>query len=574
MKERLERWWTIVKWQREAWRTGDDFAAVAQRRSLVYQVEQLFLIERSTHRWLLHVAADPAIVEDSARVEETLTNIQRLVRDYFFLGNESGVQKFQLRDAEVWIAPAAHSHLAAVIRGTPPAELRTVLEDAIARISLADATAAANFHGDSAALEAAGRELTACLHAEHNPAPELPNLRRLWGRCAAAVCLAIVPRLRRLWIPAVVGIVVMLALALLDLRNHLRWRDFLARLKSEPGILVATAERNRFTRSRVEGLRDPLARDPTVIAGEAKLNPARIRFELKDYAAEDPVIAQRRVPRDTGQSLEVTAAKPAATATADRGAALEQFKSTFSPPRTVEAAVVDNTLVLAGAAPYEWIAAVTEGATRIPGISAIKGDDLVVEFDQDLVLQRFREEFGIPETVDATLRKGRLILSGEAPHAWIDRVRRDALRVPGIRVVDHRKVANVDERTFQQAKLTLEDAAILFVLNRDSLLPEAQAELGRLAAEAQRCFTAAENMGVNISLEVRAYGDAIATEAENAELSKRRAEAVRKFLGANGVAEEKIATAALGMPPPPGPGEKSGAGKFDRRVFFRVAIQP
>ena len=113
-----------------------------------------------------------------------------------------------------------------------------------------------------------------------------------------------------------------------------------------------------------------------------------------------------------------------------------------------------------------------------PRYHAIKGDDLVVEFDQDLVLQRFRDEFGIPETVNATLRMGRLILSGEAPHAWLDRVRRDALRVPGIRVVDHRKVENIDLRAFQQTKVALEEAAILFVLNRDSLLPDAEAEVG------------------------------------------------------------------------------------------------
>ena len=79
---------------------------------------------------------------------------------------------------------------------------------------------------------------------------------------------------------------------------------------------------------------------------------------------------------------------------------------------------------------------------------------------------------------------------------------------------------------------------------------------------------------MNFTLEVRAYGDAIATEAENAELSKRRAETVRKFLVANGVDERKITPVAMGMPPPPGPGEKSGAGKFDRRVFLRFAIQP
>ena len=556
MKERLAQWWITVEWQLEAWRTGADFAAIAQRRSLVYQVEQLFLIDRHTNRWLLHVAADPTIAEDSARVEETVRDIQRLTRDYFFLGNESGVQQFQLRDAQVWIAPGAHSHLAAVISGDPPAELRAVLEEAIARIGLEDAAAVADFHGDSAALEAAGRELTSCLRSEYTPIPQRPSLRRLW-------------------VPAAAAVAVLLGLALLDLRSHVRWRNFLTRLKSEPGILVATAERNWFTASRVVGLRDPLARDPTAIAGEAKLNPARIRFEWKDYSADDPAIAQRRLPADFTQHPRVPSTlRPDPTGTPASAGALEQFKASFTPPATVEAALLQNTLVLTGAAPYEWVAAVQEGATRIPGITAINGDDLVVEFDQDRVLQRFRDEFGIPDTVDATLRKGRLILAGEAPHAWLDRVRRDALRVPGVRVVDDRRLENIDQRAFQQAKVALEDAAILFVLNRDSLPPGSEVELERLAAEARRCFAAAENMGVNISLEVRGYGDAIATDAENAELSRRRAEAVRTFLAASGADERKISPTGMGTPRVPAPGERSGAGKFDRRVFFRVVIQP
>jgi outer membrane protein OmpA-like peptidoglycan-associated protein len=99
-------------------------------------------------------------------------------------------------------------------------------------------------------------------------------------------------------------------------------------------------------------------------------------------------------------------------------------------------------------------------------------------------------------------------------------------------------------------------------------------ELGRIATEARRCVAAAGNMGLNITVEVRAYGDVIATDAENADLSRRRAEAVQKFLVVNGVDERKMTPAAMGAPPRPGPGEGSGAGKFDRRVFFRVVLQP
>ena len=512
------------------------------------------------------------MAEDAALVEQTVAGIQRLAGDYFFVGDESGVHQFQLRAAEVWIAPGTHFLVAAVIRGDPPTELRPELEAVVARIEH-EAAAVADFRADAAALEAAGRELTACLRSAHKPMPQAPKLRWDWITTAAAMALG--PWLRRLRFPAAAAIILFIALALLDFLNELRWRDFVTRLKSEPGILVASAERNRFAPSRVQGLRDPLARDPAAIASDAKLNPARIRFEWKDYSADDAVIAERRTHGDIAHGPGVTSKlEAAASPTPDQASPLEAFKATFKPPPTVDVTVADNTLVLAGAAPYEWVAAVREGATRIRGISAIKGDDLVVEFDQDLVLQRFREEFGVPDGVDATLRRGRLILSGDAPHSWLDRVRREALRVPGIRALDYRKVENIDQRALQQAKSALEEAAILFVLNRDTLLPETEVELGRLAADARQAFAAAANMGVNISLEVRAYGDAIATDAENAELSKRRAEAVRKFLAGDGIDEQKIVPAGMGTPPPPGPGERSGAGKFDRRVFFRVAIQP
>jgi len=304
----------------------------------------------------------------------------------------------------------------------------------------------------------------------------------------------------------------------------------------------------------VVGLRDPLARNPAAIAKEAKLNPARVRFVWKEYAASDSEFVQRRLGGD-GTSTP-----------------LEQFTAVFQPPPSLQAVVRNSTLVLSGTAPYEWVEPVRAGATKIPGITAINGDGLVVEFDPKLVRQRFRDEFGLPERVDANLRNGRLILTGEATHAWLDRVRRGALRIAGVQVLDDRLVVDIDQRAFHEARLVIEDASILFVLNRDSVSPDAA--LAEIAEAARRCFAAASSMGVNVVLELRGYGDAVGTEAENAELSRRRAEAVRVSLVEKGLEEQKLISLGLGTPPPPGPGEKPGAGKFDRRVFFRIVIQP
>ncbi|HEX8280762.1 MAG TPA: OmpA family protein, partial [Chthoniobacterales bacterium] len=428
--------------------------------------------------------------------------------------------------------------------------------------------ALANFTGDTSPFEAAAPELTRCLRAEHRPMPELPRMRlpelpvpRL------RMPRVSLPRVTVWWKPIAALLVVAIIVAVLVFRDARRWRAFVARLRSEPGILVTGAERRWLRSSRVSGLLDPAAKDPASIARELKLNPERIRFAWREYTADDPAILQRRL------GLRPVKPQPRG-APADAARALAEFRDKFPLPPTVTAVVASDTLVLSGTAPYEWIGRVQEGATDIAGIAAINGDNLVVEFDPDRVLQRFREQFGVPQGVQASLRNGRLVLTGEAPHEWLDRVRRGAMRVPGVHMLDDRRVQDIDQRTFHAAKAAIEEAAVLFVLNRDSLPPDAAPVLTSVAEQARRCLEAATNMGVNVQLELRAYGDAVASEEENAALSRKRADVVRAFLASNGVAAEKLNGVALGTPAPPEPGEKPGAGKFDRRVFFRVSIQP
>ncbi|MGZ5003775.1 MAG: OmpA family protein, partial [Chthoniobacterales bacterium] len=260
--------------------------------------------------------------------------------------------------------------------------------------------------------------------------------------------------------------------------------------------------------------------------------------------------------------------------TYDPALTLQHFTSAFPLPNTVKAVVANGTLTLAGSAPYEWIAPMREGATKIPGINAISGDDLVVEFDPKLVLQRFQDRFGLPDTVNATVQSGRMTLAGEAPHAWLDRVRRGATEVPGIRALDDLKVEDTDQRTFQQSKSVIESAYVYFLTNKDNFATEGFAALSRLPDEIRRCFTAAQRMGVNTSLEIRGYADAIGAEGANVDLSRRRAEAVRNFLISCGLDGGMMKSLGLGAPPPPKPGEKPLAEQSDRRVALRIVIQP
>ena len=556
LKEQLQDIATLVRWRLEAAHTRKTYAEIARQRTLVYHVEQVFLFQRATNRLLLQVAAEPAPASDSATTASLLAEIQQFARDYLHPELDARIEEFSIGDRDVWIATGAHAYLAAVIRGNSHAELRAVLQSAIERIETAHGPALADFSADEAAFQAIAPELTRCLKSEYKRMPQLPRVNARFAIVAAAMAVPLLA-------------------AFSAVRGEQRWRAFVARLKAEPGILVAATERNWFGPSRIVGLRDARSRDPAALAKQAKLDPAGIHFEWKEYSAAEPPVAKPRLPSGavvrsalggTTQRDEIAAPKSMLV--------LEQFKAAFPLPPNVTAEVTNETLVLAGSAPFEWINAVREGAPKIAGIAAINGDDLVVEFDPELVLQRFRDQFGMPEGIRASLRGGRLLLTGEAPHVWLDRVRRGAMHLPGIHLLDDRKVEDIDQRAFTETKGALEEAAVLFGLSRESVRPDATPVLERVAEDARRCLAAAANLGVNVRLEVHGYGDMIAAQAENAELSRRRAEAVRGVLIASGVDGAKLQAVGLGAPPAPGPGEKSGAGKFDRRVFFRVVIQP
>src|SRR3712207_4891227 len=84
--------WQGLKWRFEALRTGKSFAEVVMLRSLVYRVEQLFLIHRDTSMSLLHVTADPSIGKDSDMVAGMLSAIQDFARDSFQVGADSSLE--------------------------------------------------------------------------------------------------------------------------------------------------------------------------------------------------------------------------------------------------------------------------------------------------------------------------------------------------------------------------------------------------------------------------------------------------------------------------------------------------
>src|SRR4029077_639592 len=87
-------------------------------------------------------------------------------RDSFATGDDE-LEEFRVGELQVWIAPGPYAYLAAVIRGDPPRELRTTLEDTIESIHILKGSALANFNGDAAPFESLRPEMEACLRSQY-----------------------------------------------------------------------------------------------------------------------------------------------------------------------------------------------------------------------------------------------------------------------------------------------------------------------------------------------------------------------------------------------------------------------
>ncbi|MDQ7003641.1 MAG: hypothetical protein Q9N67_01415 [Ghiorsea sp.] len=123
LNQTLENSFSIqgLKWRLEAKRTGKTFAEVVMVNTLVYRVEQVFLIHKETGLLLHHVSHDPALTADADVVSSMLTAVQDFVRDSFASNTSQGIDNLRMGDLEVMIETSPDVVLAVICRGNPHA---------------------------------------------------------------------------------------------------------------------------------------------------------------------------------------------------------------------------------------------------------------------------------------------------------------------------------------------------------------------------------------------------------------------------------------------------------------------
>lgn len=316
-----------LKWRLEALRTGKTFAEVVLSHTLLFRVEQVFLIHRETGLLLQHVEAGIAAVHDADLVSGMLTAIQDFVHDSFDSQKADALDSVQVGELNVWLERGTQAVLAVVIRGNAPLELRTTMQDSLDAIHVEQREAFDSFTGDSTAFAATRPQLESCLQAK----TETASKQKIS--------------------PLLVAIPVVLILALgvwafFSIRDSRRWNSYLERLGATPGLVVVSAEKSGG-KYHVTGLRDPLAADPATLLPASNIDPKDVVARWEAYQASDPDIV------------------------------LARAKQLLEPPDTVSLSVEHGSLIARGFAEHDWIRTARRITQMIPSLAGFDDQGLI-----------------------------------------------------------------------------------------------------------------------------------------------------------------------------------------------------
>jgi OOP family OmpA-OmpF porin len=312
--------WRSLRWRIEAMRTGKPFAEIVLAKTLLYRVEQVFLIDRKSGLLLQHVWSESAAVQDADMVSGMLTAIKDFVQDSFKVAATDSLEALKVGDLSVWIEPGPYAIVAAVIRGSAPAGYRARLQEAVETIHLQFGSVLEAFDGDTSGLADAKSTLESCLHAEFRA-----DERK--------------PRTRSTWVIASLVVIALLVWGGFRWRESRHWAAYLDALRAEPGIVVLSADR-QWRGFSVSGLRDPLARDPQSLLAPAGVAAGDVHAAWTPYYALEPGLI------------------------AARAAAV------LHPPAGTSLTVQNGVLSLNGQAPIEWIVEAKRLASFVAGVTS------------------------------------------------------------------------------------------------------------------------------------------------------------------------------------------------------------
>ena len=322
--------------------------------SLLYRVEQVFLIHRETGLVLNHVVAPSAPAQDADYGRGAALRDPAVRTRLLSAWANRKSRQHDLRR----IADSCRQRSKRRNRGGDSRPRARNLQPGDERNSGRNSAPCTvprwrNFTGDPGPFRAAESQIARLLETQYREKP--PETRR---PRAAIVAGAIAAVLLLGWVGYSTYLLI-------------EWSRFLSEMRKQPGIVVVSYTKDGRT-FHIQGFRDPLSEDPKKLISQAGLDPDSADLQLAPYYSLDDAIVARR-----------------ATAL-------------LHPPAGVTLSAKNGELIPEGSAPQNWIAQLEEKAPWIAGVSRVDESHL-----QNSSLQQLNALRGTLESVVLLFPLGR-----------------------------------------------------------------------------------------------------------------------------------------------------------------------
>ncbi len=315
-----------LKWRFEAFKTRKQFAEVVLLHTLLYQVEQIFLIHRDTGIVLEHVVTENTITQDPDLVSGMLAAIQEFVKDSFHTESEDDLETLRIGSSRsVWIENGEHALIAAVIRGTPPLDLRIKFRELIEEIHLKSGNALKDFDGDTHPFSIFREQLKDSLHFQEKEKKNKISFLT--------------------WLLLLGSLSLLTMWGISSVNDHLAWSGYLDRVKSHKGLIILSTQKKQGV-YHIFGLRDPLASDPMHLFQKEEAARIKVSAHWKPFYSLDPEFVMTRA------------------------------MNILKPPETISLKLNNTTLIAQGKAPHSWIETFQAKALAIPGIDLVEQEQV------------------------------------------------------------------------------------------------------------------------------------------------------------------------------------------------------
>ncbi|ALG69121.2 OmpA family protein [Beggiatoa leptomitoformis] len=508
-----------ISWRIEAMRSGRSFAEVVLHNTLVYRVEEVFLIHRQTGILLQHLHQEDSTLGDSDAISGMLTAIQDFTRDSFSKDKTEELDRIELGDYTVWLERAPHAVLACVIRGVPPYEFRNLMRSVLEKLHARYGRQLEYFEGDNSVFESSQPLLQNALQSQKKDEVTRREKRFFSLPLLFVLCLLLI------------GI-------FYGSYRYWQWQqtlsNYIVQLKNTAGLVVIeTAPLDGKLQIRL--LRDPLAADPNEIAQRMQVADRIVLHSSPHYDLTSDFIVQRARQR-------------------------------LKPPATVQLQLQDvSHLQISGYAQPEWIKTAKQEALHVVGVTDIETTNL--EETDVFLLRQAQEKVQPPSTLtQLSVSNAVLTLAGDVDENEYARIQTQIAHLTGYAQIDTTGLRNITEvlKTLSQQ---IETITVYF--GEDYNFSEGQdPALTQLYSLVQQMITLADRHQKPLVFQISGYTDGLGTQLHNYTLSQQRAERVYHDLRNRGIDIKYL----LVVPPPTVPFGDVTPNYLERRVLIKVKM--